>query len=160
MSVTVSHLQKAFGLLKVLDDISFSIKDSSIVAIIGPSGCGKTTILNILSGILAADGGLIQGIDGHSISYCFQEPRLLGWLSAEDNMRFTLDALLHAPHARKDQIDAIEQRIHRFLEEAGLWNFENISQASYRVVCKKGWHLHAHLRFQPIYCSSMKLFQK
>jgi len=123
MSVTVSHLQKAFGLLKVLDDISFSIKDSSIVAIIGPSGCGKTTILNILSGILAADGGFIQGVDGHSLSYCFQEPRLLGWLSAEDNMRFTLDALLHAPHARKDQIDAIEQRIHRFLEEAGLWEF-------------------------------------
>lgn len=120
MSAHVKNLKKNFGSLNVLQDISFELEDASITAILGPSGCGKTTILNILSGITDADAGSLAGFEGRRFSYCFQEPRLLGWLSAEDNLRFALSSLLRS---RRDSQD-MGQRIERFLRESGLFEFK------------------------------------
>ncbi len=120
MSLSVKNLQKSFGSLHVLQDVSFEMDDASIVAILGPSGCGKTTILNILSGITRADSGSLAGFEGKRFSYCFQEPRLLSWLSAEDNLRFALSSLLRS---RKHSSN-LEWRIGRFLREAGLFEFK------------------------------------
>jgi len=120
MSAHVKNLKKNFGSLNVLQDISFELEDASITAILGPSGCGKTTILNILSGITGADSGALAGFEGKRFSYCFQEPRLLGWLSAEDNLRFALSSLLRS---RRDSQD-MGQRIERFLRESGLFEFK------------------------------------
>ncbi|GAB6277210.1 MAG: ABC transporter ATP-binding protein [Rectinema sp.] len=120
MSAYVKSLKKSFSSLNVLENISFELKDSSIVSILGPSGCGKTTILNIVSGITKADAGSLVGFEHKRFSYCFQEPRLLGWLNAEDNLRFALSSLVQS---RKDSRD-IEVRIERFLREAGLWEFK------------------------------------
>lgn len=120
MSAHVKNLKKNFGSLNVLQDISFELEDASIIAILGPSGCGKTTILNILSGITDADAGSLAGFEGRRFSYCFQEPRLLGWLSAEDNLRFALSSLLRS---RRDSQD-MGQRIERFLRESGLFEFK------------------------------------
>ncbi len=120
MSAAVKNLQKSFGSLHVLNDISFDLEDSSIVAILGPSGCGKTTLLNILSGIMPADAGSLAGFEGKRFSYCFQEPRLLGWLSAEDNLRFALSSLLQS----NTNAITIERRIERFLRESGLFEFK------------------------------------
>jgi len=120
MSAHVKNLKKNFGSLNVLQDISFELEDASITAILGPSGCGKTTILNILSGITDADAGSLAGFEGRRFSYCVQEPRLLGWLSAEDNLRFALSALLRS---RRDSQD-MGQRIERFLRESGLFEFK------------------------------------
>jgi len=119
MSFCVTNLKKSFGPLEVLDNISFEIVDSSIVSILGPSGCGKTTILNILSGITGADAGSLVGFERKRFSYCFQEPRLLGWLSAEDNLRFALSSLMQS---RETSIE-MEHRIERFLHESGLSEF-------------------------------------
>lgn len=114
-------LAKSFGSLPVLDNISFSFPESSIIAILGPSGCGKTTILNIVSGITSADSGRLEGFEKKRFSYCFQEPRLLDWLSAEDNMRFALASLLQLESNRS----AISSRIERFLSEAELGDFKS-----------------------------------
>jgi len=96
MNIKIENLKKSYGSLEVLEDVTFSLEESCITLIIGPSGCGKTTILNIISGISQADSGSIIGIEGRKFSYCFQEPRLLGWLSAEDNLRFALGSLLQS----------------------------------------------------------------
>jgi NitT/TauT family transport system ATP-binding protein len=120
MSLSVKNLQKRFGSLHVLQDVSFEMEDSSIVAILGPSGCGKTTILNILSGIMRADSGDLVGFEGKRFSYCFQEPRLLGWLSAEDNLRFALSSLFRS----RVEASILERRIERFLRESGLFEFK------------------------------------
>ncbi|HPB07225.1 MAG TPA: ABC transporter ATP-binding protein [Rectinema sp.] len=119
MNIKIENLKKSYGSLEVLEDVTFSLEESCITLIIGPSGCGKTTILNIISGISQADSGSIIGIEGRKFSYCFQEPRLLGWLSAEDNLRFALGSLLQS----SSRIGDIELRIERFLQEAGLWEF-------------------------------------
>ncbi|MGB4020325.1 MAG: ATP-binding cassette domain-containing protein, partial [Syntrophomonadaceae bacterium] len=55
--VDVEHLVKYYGEKKVLDDISFSIEDRQVVGLLGLNGAGKSTIMNILTGYLAATSG-------------------------------------------------------------------------------------------------------
>ncbi len=86
--------------LQVLDHIDLNITAHSIVAILGASGCGKSTLLNIISGLVTAERGdiHINGIaardfsDWRSVSYMFQEDRLLPWRTAQRNVEFALEA--------------------------------------------------------------------
>ena len=55
----VSELGKAFGGLKAVSDVSFSVMAGEIFGIIGPNGAGKTTLFNCLSGLLAPTTGSI-----------------------------------------------------------------------------------------------------
>ncbi|MEN9782663.1 MAG: hypothetical protein RJA24_6 [Pseudomonadota bacterium] len=86
--------------LQVLSDISLTIPARAIVAILGASGCGKSTLLNIISGLVTPEQGevLINGTpsrkfnDWRSVSYMFQEDRLLPWRTALQNVEFALEA--------------------------------------------------------------------
>ena len=64
----VRHLEVWFGATQVLRDVSFSVAEGSIVALLGGNGSGKTTTLNVLSGLVAPQGGTVtlggQRIDG------------------------------------------------------------------------------------------------
>ncbi len=53
-------LQKNFGGQSVLRDIALDVQHGECVVLLGPSGCGKTTLLNIVTGMLAADGGELR----------------------------------------------------------------------------------------------------
>lgn len=55
----VEQLRKAFGGLKVTDEVSFSIRPQEIAAIIGPNGAGKTTLFNQITGQLPPDAGRV-----------------------------------------------------------------------------------------------------
>ncbi len=86
--------------LHVLEDISLEVREHSVLAILGASGCGKSTLLNIISGLLKPDRGRvsINGVpsesftDWRSVSYMFQEDRLLPWRTACRNVEFALEA--------------------------------------------------------------------
>ena len=90
----------ANGPLEVLRDITLAVPAHSIFAILGASGCGKSTLLNIISGILTpTDGSVCFGgilardfTAWRSISYMFQEDRLLPWRTALANVEFSLEA--------------------------------------------------------------------
>jgi len=56
----VENLSRAFGGLKAVSEVSFSIAEGEILGIIGPNGAGKTTLFNVLNGVLAADEGSAQ----------------------------------------------------------------------------------------------------
>ena len=64
----VRHLEVSYGATQVLRDVSFSVAEGSIVALLGGNGSGKTTTLNVLSGLVAPQGGTVtlggQRIDG------------------------------------------------------------------------------------------------
>jgi len=61
MSVlTVSHLTKAFGGVKAVTDVSFSLGAGEFLALIGPNGAGKTTCFNMLNGYLKPDSGSVR----------------------------------------------------------------------------------------------------
>jgi len=87
--------------LTVLQDVSVEVPAGRTLAIVGASGCGKSTLLNIASGLLQPDRGrlLVDGVpardfaDWRSLSYMFQEDRLLPWRTAVDNLAFGLEGL-------------------------------------------------------------------
>ena len=54
------NISKRFGGLAVLRDVSFDLTPGEICGLIGPNGAGKTTLVNIISGVLRANGGTIQ----------------------------------------------------------------------------------------------------
>jgi branched-chain amino acid transport system ATP-binding protein len=64
----VQHLKVSYGATQVLRDVSFHVPERSIVALLGGNGSGKTTTLNVLSGLLAPQGGTVtlngERIDG------------------------------------------------------------------------------------------------
>ena len=112
--------------LHVLQDIDLEVAEHSIVAILGASGCGKSTLLNIISGILRPDRGhvSINGVpseqfdDWRSVSYMFQEDRLLPWRTALANVEFALEAG-STPQAER------RWRAREALELVGLTGFED-----------------------------------
>lgn len=73
----VKHLNKAFDHKKVLNDISFDVKDGEFLSVLGPSGCGKTTLLRILIGLEKANSGEIL-VDGKDISHLEPSKRDMG----------------------------------------------------------------------------------
>ena len=56
----VSHLCKAFGGVRAVDDVSFAIEAGTLVALIGPNGAGKTTCFNCINGQLRPDDGTVE----------------------------------------------------------------------------------------------------
>ncbi|HOV15464.1 MAG TPA: ABC transporter ATP-binding protein [Spirochaetota bacterium] len=52
-----NNINKSFGGLKAINNLSFSIQKNKINSIIGPNGAGKTTVFNILTGVLKSDSG-------------------------------------------------------------------------------------------------------
>ena len=92
MPIRIKNLSKRFGDRQVLSGLSVDLPDRGVAAIEGRSGAGKTTLLNILMGLLAPDGGQIEGLDGKRVTAVFQEDRLLENWSAMKNIRLVCGA--------------------------------------------------------------------
>jgi NitT/TauT family transport system ATP-binding protein len=97
----------AAGPFTALDRVSFDVAAGKFVAIVGPSGCGKSTLLQIVGGLAAAtsgevlvDGARIAAPRPDKIGIVFQEPLLLPWKSARENVEFPL-ALRGEPAAAR-----------------------------------------------------------
>ncbi|KAA3655042.1 MAG: ATP-binding cassette domain-containing protein [Proteobacteria bacterium] len=81
----------AYGACTVLSGIDLHLPAGRIHALVGPSGCGKTTLLHLVAGLLPLQDGAIR--NGFARSACmFQQPRLLPWKSALDNIALGLKA--------------------------------------------------------------------
>ncbi|PLX17245.1 MAG: ABC transporter ATP-binding protein, partial [Marinilabiliales bacterium] len=89
----------------------------TINCILGPSGCGKTTLLNLISKATKADQGNFQGFEHKTISYIFQEPRLLPWKNVRANISFVLNHIKTTKEKQK-----IADKYIRLVE---LYGFEN-----------------------------------
>ena len=112
--------------MQALKDIDLAVPEHMILAILGPSGCGKSTLLNIISGIAQPGSGqiAINGVpardfsEWRSVSYMFQEDRLLPWRTAQRNVEFSLEAG-SMPRAER------QSRARDALQLVGLGGFEN-----------------------------------
>jgi ABC-type nitrate/sulfonate/bicarbonate transport system ATPase subunit len=111
-AIRLSGISKSFAngnqRIEVLKNVNLTVPPQAIVGLIGASGSGKSTLLNIISGILKPDGGqfYVCGAasekfnDWRSISYMFQDDRLLPWRTAIRNVEFALEAGSTAKKAR------------------------------------------------------------
>lgn len=87
----VHGLSHAFARDEVLSGIHFRVRAGEVVALVGPSGCGKTTLLHLAAGLLTVQEGRVDN-GFASTAFMFQQPRLLPWKTALDNVALGLKA--------------------------------------------------------------------
>ena len=116
----------AHGPMRVLDDVSFEIRNGEFVSIIGPSGCGKTTMMNIVGGFVQPTQGRVL-LDGKPVTgpgpdrgVIFQEYGVFPWLTVRQNIAFGLKlAASKVPAAQR------EDTVTRYMNLMGLADFAN-----------------------------------
>jgi len=105
VSIVILNVSKAFAGLEIFRDFSHVFPGGKVSVVLGPSGSGKTTLLNLMAGIVPADSGRIELFGRPAgearVSYLFQEPRLLPWMSVGKNLDFVLSPDLPKTERRR-----------------------------------------------------------
>ncbi len=119
--IEVQGLKKSFGDREVLRDISLTVGDGELVAVMGSSGGGKTTFLRCVAGLLAPDAGDIRvdGVDVHAdpegardrMGMVFQSAALFDSLTVGDNVLFGVRR--HRKVARGLEADLLRDTLSR-----------------------------------------------
>jgi len=152
----IHSLTKRFGGLTAVNELSFSLEQGEVTALLGPNGSGKTTALNMISGFLPASAGSVflggkrlTGQPAHRISHAgvartFQLVRVLPSLNVKDN-------ILAAVLFRKDPPGRqhAEQEVDRLLEEVGLAGRAGESAGDLTYIDQKRMELARALATQP-----------
>lgn len=119
--ITATHINKSYGDLQVLKDISLEINQGEVVSIVGPSGAGKTTLLQILGTLDRPDSGSLRYGDtevsnlkekelarfrNEHIGFVFQAHHLLPEFTALENV--CIPALIKGTPMKEAQARAME----------------------------------------------------
>ena len=103
--IKVANLNKAFGGLRAVDDLSFEGERNRITSIIGPNGAGKSTAFNLIAGTLPPDSGTVDARrprhhrdgalrpDRLGVARSFQITNLFFGLSVLENVRLACQSL-------------------------------------------------------------------
>ena len=101
----------------ILNDFSLSLQAQEFVVIIGPSGVGKSSLLRILSGLQTPQAGQVR-LDNQiitephpDISFVFQDPNLLPWLNASQNIAYGMNFKRQKNRSRHDIDAAVAEAI-------------------------------------------------
>ena len=121
MSITVKNLNKTFGTNKVIDDVSFDVKDGEVLAIVGFSGSGKSTVLKLICNLIQADSGEITTSEG-DVSMVFQYSALFDSLNVFNNIAFALKE--RREFRKKFSSKQVEEIVAQKLKMVGLEGIE------------------------------------
>lgn len=120
IGVRIKGVSRRFGAVNALSEVSFEIPAGSFSVLIGPSGCGKTTLLRMIGALDSPSGGELQYVDRaglevpselRALSYGFQEPRLLPWLSVYDNVALPLELRGESTSTQRPIIEDMLERV-------------------------------------------------
>jgi heme exporter protein A len=96
-------LRHAFGAVRALDDISFTLHAGHTLAVFGPNGAGKTTLLKVLAGLIQPGAGRAQIEGGRgAVGWIGHQPQLYGHLTVRENLRFW-GSLYDLPQAERSR---------------------------------------------------------
>jgi lipopolysaccharide export system ATP-binding protein len=113
--IETKNLVKVYGQRKVVDDVSLTVEQGTIVGLLGPNGAGKTTTFYMVVGIAKPDSGVVL-LDGHDIGqmpmyqrarmgigYLPQEASIFRKMTVEENLMSILEttSLSHDEQIRK-----------------------------------------------------------
>ena len=113
MDLIADHISHRFGMLDVLDGVSFIVGAGEVVAVVGPSGCGKSTLLSILGGLLQPSAGAaeLRGAAApeslNPLTFVFQDFALLPWCTVAENVEFPLRHAMSDPAARRAVVEDV-----------------------------------------------------
>jgi len=122
------EFQTANGPLRVVDDVSYQIRDREFVSVIGPSGCGKTTMMNIAAGFVKPTSGEVL-LDGKPVAgpgpdrgVIFQEYGVFPWLTVRENIAFGLKLRANrASHTEREEVCERYMRLMGLADFADAW---------------------------------------
>lgn len=86
----INVARKSFGNTTVLNNVRLQLHDREVISLLGPSGCGKSTLLRIVAGLEKDYQGQLNRT-ADEVAFVFQEPRLMPWLTVEQNIGFSDD---------------------------------------------------------------------
>ena len=132
-ALETDSISKRFGAVQAIDRLSLSIPRGKTTSIVGPNGSGKSTLVNLLSGTLPLDGGMVI-VDGvglrvvkahetpsHGLTRTFQEVRLFDQISVWDNIMVVLTERRLFPAMLERTSSAHREKAQRVLERVGMW---------------------------------------
>ncbi|MDR1285316.1 MAG: sulfate ABC transporter ATP-binding protein [Campylobacteraceae bacterium] len=126
MSIEISHVSKSFGAFNALSDISLTIPNGELTALLGPSGSGKTTLLRIIAGLESLDSGVIRffGEDStnkptkdRKVGFVFQHYALFKHMSVFENIAFGLKI---RPRQTRPSKEEIKDKVFKLLKMVQL----------------------------------------
>lgn len=132
-AIQTEAISKNFGAVRAVRKLSISIPKRGLTSIVGPNGSGKTTLVNLLSGVLPLDGGIVV-IEGaslkvvrahenpaHGLTRTFQEVRLFDQVSVWNNIMVVLTKRRLLPALLERVKPGQRERARGILENVGLW---------------------------------------
>ncbi len=115
----VENLRKGYKKRVVIRDVSLSLKQGEVVALLGPNGSGKTTCFYAIAGLINPEGGHVS-IDGRDVTnlpmyrrarlgigYLPQEMSIFRGMSVEDNIMAILDISTKDHHKRRERLEEL-----------------------------------------------------
>jgi branched-chain amino acid transport system ATP-binding protein len=154
--IELRAMQKAFGGLVAVRQVSFAVAPGEVVGLIGPNGSGKTTLINLMSGMLKADSGALMlcgtNMEGapahrlarHGVARTFQLVRVVGEMTALENVMAGLlrrDDIAWTERAREEAMS--------LLARVGLGGKANIPAADLTYGDQKRVELARALALRP-----------
>jgi len=147
----IKDIKKSYGERNVLNGINLNIKKGEVVGLIGANGSGKTTLFNIISQVLASDGGEVL-LDGkkitnindlsHKLGYIIDIPAMFEYLTAKEYLEF-----LYSP-SNKSKNEKI-LKIDEVLKKVGLEDVGNKKIKAFSRGMKQKMGIAAGLIFEP-----------
>lgn len=131
MSIEIKNINKYFGKVQVLNNITLNIPSSKIIALLGPSGSGKTTLLRIIAGLEYQDNGTIKfhkkdvtslHARDRNVGFVFQHYALFRHMTVFKNVIFGLKIL---PRKYRPSKIEIKNKALKILEMVQLSNLSN-----------------------------------
>lgn len=104
-SIQLQNLTVNFKDLKLLNGFTKSFKENIFYIIKSPSGSGKTTLLRVIARLTNTSNGKIEvDLDSNSVSFSFQDLRLIPWLTIEENIAFVHPDYPNVPNSHSVKI--------------------------------------------------------
>jgi sulfate transport system ATP-binding protein len=121
MAIDIRNVSKSFNGFKALDDVSLSVPDGSLTALLGPSGGGKSTLLRVLAGLEKPDSGEVL-FSGESVTtlpaqergvgFVFQHYAAFKHMTVRDNIAFGLKIRKRPKEEIRDRVDELLGLVH------------------------------------------------
>jgi sulfate transport system ATP-binding protein len=121
MAIEVRGVSKRFGDFTALDDVSLTVRDGSLTALLGPSGGGKSTLLRVIAGLESPDEGavLIEGDDvtgqppqARGVGFVFQHYAAFKHMTVRQNVAFGLSVRKRPKAEIADRVGELLRLVH------------------------------------------------